>query len=223
MTGPLNPWPPKPRFRMLSRKRKSSRGSWPSCAAGGSEHTAGQARYPSDGRLTPGGLIKGATSKALDADELADEDPSDHFLPSSVTKFTLLYRKMPDLSSGLRARASRMEGWMSLTLGCWTHQNRETSVADLAGIGTNRHLAEMLPPRDASDSRSNTTAPPRQRYPINLLLHNAAKIPGNTRYGVYRTGSPTTLYWPATGLHHDLSSQSPDREYNALGSPVTAC
>ena len=89
---------------------------------------------------------------------------------------------------------------MSLTLGCWTHQNREASVADLAVIGTNRQLVEMLPPKDASDSRSNTTAQPRRGYPINLFLYNPTKIPGNTRYGVHRTGSPATLYWPATGL-----------------------
>src|ERR1700730_3420273 len=89
---------------------------------------------------------------------------------------------------------------MSLTLGCCTHQNREASVARPAGMGTNRQLAEMLPPKDASDRRSNTTAQPRRGYPINLLLYNPAKIPGNTRYGVYRTGSPATLYWPATGL-----------------------
>ena len=119
-----------------------------------------------------------------------------------MTKLTLLYHKVPDLLSGLRARAARMEGWMSLTLGCWTHQNREARVADLAGIGTNRHLAEMLPPRDASDSRSNTTAPPRQRYPINLLLHNVAKNP--RQYSVWRLPDWLTSYpvlagnWPPT-------------------------
>jgi hypothetical protein len=78
-------------------------------ARGGSEHTAGQARYLPDGRLTPRGLMKGATSKAQMQMSWVDEDPLDHFLPRSVTKLTLLYHKVRDSSSGLRARAARME------------------------------------------------------------------------------------------------------------------
>ncbi len=81
---------------------------------------------------------------------------------------------------------------MSLTLGCWTHQNREANVAELAGIGTNRHLAEMLPPGDSSDSCSNTTAQPRWGYPVNLLLYNPAIIPGNTSYAVLGGNWPPT-------------------------------
>src|SRR5712671_5979127 len=95
----------------VSRNRgAASRGVMsPSCAGGGSEHTAGQARYLPDGRLTPRGLMKGATSKAQMQMSWVDEDPLDHFLPRSVTKLTLLYHKLRDLSSGLRARAARME------------------------------------------------------------------------------------------------------------------
>ena len=100
---------------------------------------------------------------------------------------------------------------MSLTLGCWTHQDREASFADLAEMGTNRRLAEMLQPSDASDRRSSTTARSRRGYPVNPVLYNPAKIPGNTRYGVYQTGSPPTRYWAATSLHHHFASRSPDR------------
>ncbi len=77
---------------------------------------------------------------------------------------------------------------MALTLSRGIPKNNVASGADLLGVGTNRHRAEMHPPNGAADRRSNPTARPQRGYPLNLLLYNAAKSPSNIRHSVCQTG-----------------------------------
>src|SRR5258708_4980630 len=89
------------------------------CASENRPEAVGQAVRPVVGKIPPAGTLSiGRPTDARRANKKRperrwmqmsweDEEPSDPFLPSSVTKLTLLYHKVPDLSSGLRVRAAR--------------------------------------------------------------------------------------------------------------------
>src|SRR5262249_43211236 len=88
----------------------------------------------------------------------------------------------------LWSRAARREGRMAPTLGLVTRTNNEASDANLLGVGTNRHRADIHPPNGVPDCRSNPTARFQRGYPLNLLLYNAAKSRSNIRHSACQTG-----------------------------------